>query len=77
MKLKEKVALITGSSRGIGRAVALAFAKEGAKIVVNYSTNEKAANEVVEQIKKLGSDAIAVKADVAKHLEEIEPNAIT
>ncbi len=66
MRLKNKVALITGSSRGVGRAVALAFAKEGAKVVVNYSSSEKAAMEVVEKIKEMGSDAIAVKADVAK-----------
>ncbi len=66
MRLKDKIALITGSSRGVGRAVALAFAKEGAKVVVNYSSSEKAAMEVVEKIKEMGSDAIAVKADVAK-----------
>ncbi len=48
MKLKDKIALVTGSSRGIGRAVALAYAEEGAKVVVNYTSNEKAAKEVVE-----------------------------
>ena len=66
MKLKDKVAVVTGSSRGIGRAVALAYAKEGAKVVVNYSASEKAAMEVVEKIKEMGSDAIAVRADVSK-----------
>ncbi len=66
MRLKDKIALVTGSSRGIGRAVALAYAKEGAKVVVNYTSNEKAANEVVEAIKKMDSQAIAIKADVAK-----------
>ena len=66
MRLKDKIALVTGSSRGVGRAVALAFAKEGAKVVVNYSSSEKAALEVVEKIKEMGSDAIAVKADVSK-----------
>ncbi len=66
MRLKDKIALVTGSSRGVGRAVALAFAKEGAKVIVNYSSSEKAAMEVVEKIKEMGSDAIAVKADVAK-----------
>ena len=65
MRLKDRVALVTGSSRGVGRSVALAYAKEGAKVIVNYSSNEKAANEVVEKIKEMGSDAIAVKADVA------------
>ena len=65
MKLKDKVALITGSSRGIGKATALLFAKEGAKIVVNYSKSEKEANEVVDEIKRLGSDAISIKCDVS------------
>jgi len=66
MKIKDKIALVTGSSRGVGRAVALGFAKEGANVVVNYTSNEKAANEVVEAIQKIGSKAIAVKADVAQ-----------
>ncbi len=69
MKLKDKIALVTGSSRGIGRAVALAYAKEGAKVVVNYTSNEKAAKEVVQAIEKMASQAIAVKADVAKKAE--------
>ena len=69
MKLKDKISLVTGSSRGIGRAVALAYAKEGAKVVVNYTSNEKAANEVVKAIEKMDSQAIAVKADVAKKSE--------
>lgn len=64
MRLKNKVALITGSSRGIGRATALEFAKEGAKVIVNYSKSEKEANEVVNEIKKI-SDAIAIKCDVS------------
>lgn len=66
MRLKDKIALVTGSSRGVGRAVALAFGKEGAKVVVNYTSNEKAANEVVESIKSMGSQAMAVKADVSQ-----------
>ena len=66
MRLTDKIALVTGSSRGVGRAVALGFAKEGAKVVVNYTSNENAAKEVVESIKAAGSDAIAIKADVAK-----------
>ncbi len=66
MKLKDKVALVTGSSRGVGRSIALGYAKEGAKVVVNYTSNEKAAMEVVDGIQGLGSDAIAVKADVAQ-----------
>jgi 3-oxoacyl-[acyl-carrier protein] reductase len=69
MKLKDKNALVTGSSRGVGRAVALAFAKEGANVLVNYTSNEKAANEVVEQIEGLGCQSKAVKADVARKPE--------
>ena len=69
MKLKNKIALVTGSSRGVGRAVALGYAGEGAKVVVNYTSNQKAADEVVQAIQDLGSDAIAVKADVARKSE--------
>lgn len=69
MRLQDKVALVTGSSRGIGRAVALGFAKEGAKVVVNYSSSENAAQEVVKEVRAMGSEAIAVKADVARKNE--------
>jgi len=69
MKLKDKIALVTGSSRGVGRAVALGFAKQGANVVVNYTSNENAANEVVETIQSMGGKAIAVKADVAQKAE--------
>jgi 3-oxoacyl-[acyl-carrier protein] reductase len=65
MRLKDKIALVTGSSRGVGRAVALGYAKEGAKVVVNYTSNETAANQVVAAIEEMGTRAIAVKADVA------------
>lgn len=66
MKLKDKVAIITGSSRGIGRATAILFAKEGAKVVVNYKVNQKAAEEVVRLI---GKNAVAIRADVTKEKE--------
>ena len=66
MKLKDKVALITGSSRGIGKAIALRFARDGAKIIVNYFNSETKANELVEEIKRIGSDAIAIKCDVSQ-----------
>ena len=69
MKLKDKIALVTGSSRGVGRSVALGFAKQGANVVVNYTSNENAANEVVEIIQSIGGKAIAVKADVAQKAE--------
>ena len=69
MRLKDKVALVTGSSRGVGRAVVLSYAKEGAKVMVNYTSNEKAANEVLEAIRKMGGQGKAFKADVAQKVE--------
>src|SRR3989338_3635872 len=66
MRLKNKIALITGSSKGIGKATALLFAKEGAKIVVNYFSSEKEAFAIVDEIKKIGSETIAIKCDVSK-----------
>ncbi len=63
--LQGKVALVTGASRGIGRATALALASEGAAIVVNYASSSSAAAEVVEQIEANGGRAIAFKANVA------------
>jgi len=65
MRLKDKVAVVTGGSRGIGRAIALRLGQEGAKVVVNYVSNAEAAREVVESIREAGSEAIAVQADVA------------
>lgn len=65
MRLKGKVALVTGSSRGVGRAIALAYAREGASVVVNYSSNQAAGEEVVSAIREMGSKAILLKADVA------------
>lgn len=66
MRLKDKVALITGSSRGIGRAIAVAYAQAGAKTVINFSSDERAANEVVREIDRLGGEALAIQADVAR-----------
>ncbi len=65
MRLKNRVCLVTGASRGIGRAIALTFAKEGADLIVNYSKNEEKAKEVVKEIVKLGRKALLVKADVS------------
>ena len=65
MNLEGKVALVTGSSRGVGRAVALGFAQKGARVVVNYTSNQGAADEVVAEIESMQSSAIAVNADVA------------
>lgn len=64
MKLTGKTAIVTGASRGIGRAIAMELAKQGADVVVNYSGNEQKALEVVEQIKQLGQNSIAVQANV-------------
>jgi len=69
VRLKDKVALVTGSSRGVGRAIALAYAKEGAGVVVNYSANKQAGEEVVKEIEDGGGKAILVKADVSRAAE--------
>ncbi len=65
MRLKNKVALITGSSRGIGREIALAFAREGADVAVNYLSRERAAAEVVAAIEARGRRSAAFRADVS------------
>jgi 3-oxoacyl-[acyl-carrier protein] reductase len=64
-KLAGKVALVTGSSRGIGAAIALRLAAEGATVAINYVNNKGAADEVVSEIAKLGSKASAFKANVS------------
>lgn len=69
MKLKGKVALITGGSRGIGRGIAEIFAEEGADVAVNYTSRPDAADEVVRWIRNIGRRAISVKADVANRAE--------
>jgi 3-oxoacyl-[acyl-carrier protein] reductase len=65
-KLKGKVIIITGSSRGIGLSIAKTLAKNGAKVVVNYSGSEETAKSVVNEILQSGGQAIAIKADVSK-----------
>ena len=64
--LAEKVAIVTGGSRGIGRAIALQLSSVGAKVVINYASSSGAAEEVVAQISNSGGEAIAVQADVSK-----------
>jgi len=66
MRLKGKVAIVTGASRGIGRGIARMFAEEGAKVVVNYNTSKKEASSLAEEIKKMGRDVLLVQADVSK-----------
>ena len=65
-QLQGKVAIVTGASRGIGRSTALALASEGANLVVNYASSSSAADQVVAEIAAMGSEAIAVAADVSK-----------
>ncbi|AHL71382.1 MULTISPECIES: 3-oxoacyl-[acyl-carrier-protein] reductase [Bacillus] len=69
--LTNKTAVVTGASRGIGRSIAIDLAKKGANVVVNYSGNEAKANEVVDEIKALGQQAFAFKADVS-NAEEVQ-----
>ncbi len=66
MKLQNMVAIVTGSSRGIGAHIAKALANEGAKVVINYVGNKAAADQVVTEINNAGGEAIAIKADVSK-----------
>lgn len=81
--LTGKVALVTGASRGIGRAVAIDLARAGADVLVNYKSHQEAAESVVDEIVKLGRRAIAIQADVAKQEQisrlfttELEPVSI-
>ena len=64
--VKDQVAIVTGASRGIGRAIALQLAEKGAKIVVNYASSSTAAEKVVSEIIALGGEAIALQADVSQ-----------
>ena len=66
MRLRDKVALITGASGDIGRAIALRFAQEGARIIVNFAHDESRASSLVDEIRATGRDALAVAADTAR-----------
>jgi 3-oxoacyl-[acyl-carrier protein] reductase len=65
MKLQGKTALVTGASRGIGREIALELARQGANVAVNFAGSEAKAKEVTEEIKSMGSEAIAIQCNVA------------
>lgn len=65
-----KVALVTGASRGIGKAIALKLASQGYNIVINYNSNSAAADEVALQIKELGVEAITVQADISSEADQ-------
>ena len=69
MLLKNRVALITGSSRGIGAATAKLFAEHGASVAVNYNNSKESADEVIKEIISKGGNAIAVKADVTDFIQ--------
>lgn len=64
--LKDQVAIVTGASRGIGRAIALQLAFEGAKVVVNYASSSTAADQVVAEITTAGGEAVAIQGDVSQ-----------
>lgn len=71
MKLQNRVAIVTGAGRGIGRAIAVGLAQEGARVVVNYSRSADAAAEVVKMIEEAGGEALAVQGDVA-HADQVD-----
>ena len=77
-KLTDKVAVVTGASKGIGAAIAKKLGKEGARVVVNYAKSKDQAQNVVDEIKKAGGDAVAIQADfsntdeITKFFEEIK-----
>lgn len=69
LSLESRVALVTGASRGIGRATALELSRRGASVIVNYNHSSEAANQLVEEIQKAGCQAQAVKADVSDYTQ--------
>ena len=72
MKLKDRIALVTGGSRGIGKVIALALAQEGAKVAINYQSNDEAAKDTATLIKKIGSSAFTFRADVSSYADVVQ-----
>jgi NAD(P)-dependent dehydrogenase (short-subunit alcohol dehydrogenase family) len=66
MSLRGKHALITGSSRGVGRGIALKLAEKGVKVAINYRQDEAAANDTIMRVRELGSDGLIIQADVSR-----------
>jgi glucose 1-dehydrogenase len=71
-RLTGQTAIVTGASSGIGRGIALRMGQEGAQVVVNFNSNEKSAQEVVDEIRAGGGTAIAVKADVSREADVLQ-----
>lgn len=72
MRLRNRTSLVTGASRGIGKAIAITFAQQGSDIIVNYVTNVNKAEEVVEEIIKMGRKAFSVRANVGNKSEVLK-----
>src|SRR4026207_1096537 len=72
MRLQNKVAIVTGGGRDIGKAVSIKLAAEGARVVINYFGSEEKANETVKEIRDSGGKAIAIKGDVTKSSDVIQ-----
>lgn len=68
-RLKNKIAVVTGSSKGLGAEIAIGFAKEGADVIINYNTDKSAAELIVKEIEELGACAYSFKADVSNRDE--------